>query len=100
LRACIEQVPASIVVVSCSNEGWLGVDEVAGLCEARGRPLVVAFDSARYVGARIGIHNPNGAKVGSISHVRNTEYLVIAGDLSRSQRRDLATLASPPVACA
>jgi adenine-specific DNA-methyltransferase len=100
LRTCIEQVRASIVVVSCSNEGWLGVDEVVALCESRGRPLVVAFDSPRYVGARIGIHDPRGAKVGTISHVRNTEYLVVAGELSRSQRRDLARLALPPVACA
>ncbi len=40
---------------------------------------VLAFDSARYVGARIGIHDPAGRKVGSISHLRNTEYVLVAG---------------------
>ena len=41
---------------------------------------VLAFDSARYVGARIGIHDPSGTKVGSVSHLRNTEYVLVAGD--------------------
>jgi adenine-specific DNA-methyltransferase len=44
---------------------------------------VLAFDSARYVGARIGIHNPAGTKVGSVSHLRNTEYVLVAGDRAR-----------------
>ncbi len=41
---------------------------------------VLAFDSARYVGARIGIHDPSGRKVGAVSHLRNTEYVVVAGE--------------------
>jgi adenine-specific DNA-methyltransferase len=45
--------------------------------------VVLAFDSARYVGARIGIHNPGGVKVGRVSHLRNTEYVVVAGDRAR-----------------
>jgi adenine-specific DNA-methyltransferase len=28
----------------------------------------------------IGIHNPAGEKVGTVSHTRNQEYVVIAGD--------------------
>ena len=40
---------------------------------------VLAFDSKRYVGAQIGIHDPSGRKVGQVSHVRNIEYLFIAG---------------------
>jgi adenine-specific DNA-methyltransferase len=31
------------------------------------------------VGAQIGIHNPAGVKVGEVSHLRNTEYLFVAG---------------------
>ena len=49
------------------------------MCAARGHVEVLAFDSARYVGARIGIHDPAGRKVGRVSHLRNTEYLVVAG---------------------
>ena len=40
----------------------------------------LAFDSTRYVGARIGIFNPSGRKVGRVSHLSNQELLVIAGE--------------------
>jgi adenine-specific DNA-methyltransferase len=96
LQACLDAVDARVVAVSCSNEGWLGVDEVAAMCAGRGPVQVLAFDSARYVGARIGIHNGAGTKVGEVSHVRNTEYLVVAGRLTRSERTGLRRLAPPP----
>ena len=40
---------------------------------------MVAFDSKRYVGAQIGIYNPAGEKVGKVSHLRNVEYVFVAG---------------------
>jgi adenine-specific DNA-methyltransferase len=40
----------------------------------------LAFDSARYVGARIGIFDPSGRKVGRVSHLSNQELLVISGE--------------------
>jgi len=40
---------------------------------------VLAFDSKRYVGAQIGIHNPEGKKVGRVGRTRNVEYVVVAG---------------------
>ena len=40
----------------------------------------LAFDSRRYVGAQIGIHDPDGKKVGKVSHLRNVEYVVCAGE--------------------
>ena len=52
----------------------------------------LAFDSRRYVGAQIGIHNPQGKKVGKVSHLRNVEYVVVGGDpatRSRSRRRSV-----------
>ena len=51
--------------------------------DARGHVEVLAFDSARYVGARIGIHDPKGRKVGPVSHLRNTEYVVVCGPATR-----------------
>ena len=33
----------------------------------------------RYVGAQIGIHDPSGERVGTVSHVRNTEWLFVCG---------------------
>jgi adenine-specific DNA-methyltransferase len=39
----------------------------------------LAFDSARYVGARIGIFDPSGRRVGQPGHLTNQELLVLAG---------------------
>jgi adenine-specific DNA-methyltransferase len=49
------------------------------MCSVHGDVIALAFDSKRYVGAQIGIHNPAGEKVGAVSHLRNQEYVVIAG---------------------
>jgi adenine-specific DNA-methyltransferase len=93
LRECVKRVDAGVVVVSYNNEAWLRLDELVDMCESRGPVVVLAFDSRRYVGATIGIHNPAGEKVGTVSHVRNTEYVLVAGDLSTAQRRRLGVLA-------
>ena len=34
----------------------------------------------RYVGAKIGIHNPRGEKVGTVGRLTNTEYLFVASE--------------------
>jgi adenine-specific DNA-methyltransferase len=59
------------------------------VCAARGAVEVLEFDSKRYVGAQIGIHNPRGERVGRVSHVRNREYVLIAGE-----RREVRRLAA------
>lgn len=83
LRQVIAEVRAEVVVLSYNNESWLSFDELHQACAGRGHVEVLAFDSARYVGARIGIHNPSGRKVGTVSHLRNTEYVLVAGDRVR-----------------
>lgn len=79
LSELIRSVPAETVVVSGSDEGWAGPEEVADMAAGRGSVEVLAFDSKRYVGAQIGIHNPEGKKVGRVGRTRNVEYLVVAG---------------------
>jgi adenine-specific DNA-methyltransferase len=79
LARLIETVPAETVLVSGSDEGWVGPREVAEMAAGRGAVEVLAFDSKRYVGAQIGIHNPQGKKVGQVGRTRNIEYLVVAG---------------------
>jgi adenine-specific DNA-methyltransferase len=77
----IGAVDAELVVVSYNNESWLAIDELETACAARGRAVAtLAFESRRYVGAQIGIHNPDGRKVGKVSHLRNVEYVVCAGE--------------------
>jgi len=80
LRKTIAAVKARTLVVSYNNESWVTADELLEWC-AQGREdaTLLAFDSKRYVGAQIGIHNPKGDRVGEVSHLRNLEYIVIAG---------------------
>ena len=56
----------------------------------------LAFDSARYVGARIGIFNPSGDKVGRVGHLSNQELLVIAGEPVMVRRVVEAVGTAPP----
>jgi adenine-specific DNA-methyltransferase len=95
LRECVKAVDARVVIVSYNNEAWVSLDELVDMCRDRGPVEVLAFDSRRYVGAQIGIHNPAGERVGTVSHLRNTEYLVVAGDLNARQRGQMAGLAAP-----
>ena len=44
---------------------------------------ILSFDSKRYVGAQIGVYNPTGERVGEVSHLRNLEFVVLAGDRDR-----------------
>jgi adenine-specific DNA-methyltransferase len=80
LAQAIRDVDAELVVVSYNNEAWITIDELKAACAQRGDVVrVLEFDSRRYVGALIGIHDPNGKKVGRVSHVRNVEYVLLAG---------------------
>jgi adenine-specific DNA-methyltransferase len=87
LAAVVASVDCDLLVLSYNDESWLGRDELEAMCAhagpRRGGTQAVAtlgFDSARYVGARIGIFDPSGRKVGRVSHLSNRELLVIAGE--------------------
>jgi len=80
LAATVAGVRAGVVVLSYNNESWVGLDDLVAMGAERGAVRVLAFDSKRYVGAQIGIHGPDGTKVGAVSHLRNLEYVLVAGD--------------------
>jgi len=81
LAQVVAAVDADLVVISYNNESWVSIEELEAMAEARGGAVrTLAFESRRYVGAQIGIHNPNGEKVGRVSHVKNLEYVVCAGE--------------------
>ena len=80
LRQVVRSVDCELLVLSYNDEAWLGVDELETLCGEGRDVATLAFDSARYVGARIGIFDPSGVKVGRVSHLSNQELLVIAGE--------------------
>lgn len=76
----IDSVQAQTLVVSYNDEAWITVPEMqealAGKYPAQ---TLLSFDYRRYVGAKIGIHNPAGEKVGTVTHLRNKEHIFIAG---------------------
>jgi adenine-specific DNA-methyltransferase len=88
LAQTIAGVPARVVVVSFSDEGFVPLPELVAMCEQRGEPVaVLAFEQRRHVGALIGIHSPAGERVGTVGRTRNTEYIVLSGP-----QRDLAAM--------
>ena len=80
LRQVVGSVDCELLVLSYNDESWLAVDELETLCGQGREVATLTFDSARYVGARIGIFDPSGVKVGRVSHLSNHELLVIAGE--------------------
>ena len=79
LRQVVADVQAEVLVLSYNNESWVTLEDLVAACSVRGHVGVLAFDSKRYVGAQIGIYNPSGDKVGQVSHLRNVEYVIVAG---------------------
>jgi adenine-specific DNA-methyltransferase len=80
LEQVVRDVRARLLVLSYNDESWIDLDDLVEMCRARGHVEVLAFASNRYVGARIGIHNPAGERVGSVGRLRNVEYVLVAGD--------------------
>jgi adenine-specific DNA-methyltransferase len=80
LRRVVEDVDARLVLLSYNDESWVTLEELLATCSTRGAARALAFPSSRYVGARIGIHDPAGRRVGKVGRLRNVEYLVVAGD--------------------
>jgi adenine-specific DNA-methyltransferase len=80
-ESLVRAVPARHLIVSFNDEGFFARDDIVALLEsARGDVAAVPVDFKRYVGAQIGIHNPSGEKVGVVSHLRNREFLFVAGE--------------------
>lgn len=94
--ALLGQVRADTVVVSYNDEAWITPESMMTALRDAGHEEVrmLAFDAKRYVGAQIGIHSPAGVKVGTVSHLRNTEYLFVAGDRDRVAAAASAALAT------
>lgn len=67
------------IVLSFNDEGFLERQVAERLLSSRGRVTVLERPYQRYVGARIGIYNPAGEKVGRVGRLTNREYLFVAG---------------------
>lgn len=78
--ALVRSIDAPYLVVSFSDEGYFDIADIAELLGERGEVVALPVDMPRYVGARIGIHDPSGRKVGRVSHLRNREFVFVAGE--------------------
>lgn len=83
LKAIVENIDANHIVLSFNNEGYLTKDQILEILSLRGEPLVYEHDYKRYIGARIGIHNQSGDKVGSVSHTTNKEYIFVVSNTNQ-----------------
>ncbi len=89
LRQVVRDVRCRVLILSYNDEAWVSRSELEDMCSHHEFVETLAFDSKRYVGAQIGIYNPSGEKVGKVSHLRNLEYVVVAGsreDVERATR--------------
>lgn len=90
LQSTIQALNAEVLVLSYNNESWLTLTELIEYCSKYEHIVPLAFDSKRYVGAQIGIHSPDGVRVGEVSHLRNVEYVIVAGP-----RQTVQTMTQP-----
>lgn len=80
LASLIRSVRARVLIVSYNDESWMSAEEIAHAAADFAESVrVLDFDSKRYVGAQIGIYNPQGQKVGRVERLRNLEHLIVAG---------------------
>jgi adenine-specific DNA-methyltransferase len=79
LARLVERLATPWLLVSFSDEGFHDPRDLGALLAEKGYVRILAIDAKRYVGAQIGIHNPQGERVGTVSHLRNTELLFVVG---------------------
>lgn len=74
----VDRLRARHIVVSYSNEGAVAEDDVVAVLARRG-PVRLAAEvgQARYVGAKIGQHNPRGERIAEPTHIDNVEYVFV-----------------------
>jgi len=74
-RKVINKLSGKQLLVSFSDEGYLSRSDLEEILSLHGQVEVLTRNHPRYVGARIGIHNQQGEKVGKVGHLRNLEFL-------------------------
>jgi len=80
MQTVIERLKAPNLIVSFNDEGYLSREDLVAMLASRGHVQVVDIPYLRYVGARIGIHNLKGEKVGAVGRLRNVEHLFVVTD--------------------
>ena len=98
LERVLDSLAAPHIILSFSDEGSLDRESLQRILERRRAVACIEVDHARYIGARIGIHDREGRKVGQVSHLRNKEWLFLASSEPRDLEEAVRTLAGDGVA--
>jgi adenine-specific DNA-methyltransferase len=93
LQELVNSVRARALVVSFNDEGFLKREEIEQILSQRGYVGVMEIPYRRYVGAKIGIYNPQGRRVGTVSHTTNWEFLFVVSESRAAVDRALSKTA-------
>jgi adenine-specific DNA-methyltransferase len=77
LSNVLNRLKSQHIVLSFSDEGFIGKMEIENLLSTFGKVQTFDVNYRRYVGAQIGIYNPQGIKVGNIKRLYNKEFLYV-----------------------
>lgn len=78
LRRLLAPLEGKAFLLSYSDEGLVPISRLWEMVASTGYALAVATPHRRYVGAKVGIHNPRGERVGRPGRAWNTEYLFLS----------------------
>jgi adenine-specific DNA-methyltransferase len=77
----IDNLASPKALVSFSDEGYMTKEDLISVLKTKFSSVeVIEIPYQRYVGAKIGIYDNKGKKVGKVSHTENKEYLFLAKD--------------------
>jgi adenine-specific DNA-methyltransferase len=98
LRDVLARLRSRWLVVSFSDEGFLSPDDLRAMLAERGDVREEVVANPRYIGHKIGIHDPQGRRVGKPGPARNREHLFVvdtrAAERRRARTRALVTAAT------
>lgn len=77
LTEVLRRIKSRHIVLSFNDEGFIGREDLEKLLSTFGPVSIHDIDYKRYVGAKIGIYNQNGVKVGKVKKLYNKELLYV-----------------------
>lgn len=76
-KELIKRLQCKLAIVSFNDEGFISKEKMIEILSSRGKVSTIENEYKRYVGAKIGIHNQKGEKVGKVKKVNNKEFIFV-----------------------
>ncbi len=78
----INNLSAQKCLISFNNEGYLSYENIIEVINKKFNKIeIYEIPYKRYIGAKIGIYNPKGEKVGKVNKTENIEYLFLGKNI-------------------